>query len=93
MTRPAALLAAGRRRSRTCFLEEQPRANVIPLHELLDKIDEDVEDDVDDIAGGRCSSAAWPRARPAWWPGEARRSNTRRMRWTAGRTYEVHIRR
>ena len=51
--------------------------NFIALHELFDKINEDVEDYVDEIAERRCSSAALPRGRPGWSRSTARLPNTR----------------
>ena len=42
----------------------------IALHELFDKINDDVEEYVDEIAERRCNSAEWRRGRRGWWRGE-----------------------
>jgi len=62
---------------------ERQGPNFIALHELFDKINEGVEDYVDDIAEravqlGRCRKA--PRGR---WRSAARCRSIRRMPWTA----------
>ena len=44
----------------------------IALHELFDKINEDVEDYVDDIAERAVDSAAWPKELPGSPPSDRR---------------------
>src|SRR6185369_7447672 len=59
--------------------------NFIALHELFDKINEEVEDYVDDIAERVVQLGALPQARRAWWPSAARWKSTP-IQWTVTAT-------